>query len=258
MPRLGKGEVLRIKQIRATISGLRQKGKKKILELGCGNGLLLEPLCSENECHGIDISDQALRKASERGYLTHKIDLEKADLPFQDGYFNVAVCAEVLEHVVNTEGLLNEVNRVLQKDATLIVSFPNASQPISFICMVLDITPMYSARLYSPHVRDLTLRLVKGVLEVKGFAVVHSCGTYVYPSTGRLSRLLASKFPRLGEKIILVAQKQNSGTLLPPVLWDVRDIINHQGKAIASCSSNEGFQSKAPMKTHTTHIVSPA
>ncbi len=223
---LDKTEFFRLNKLKKIVYGFVEVGGKKILELGCNDGRLLEEFSAENSCFGVDISGECLQKAAQRGYQTYLLDLEKAALPFEAGYFDVVICSEVLEHVVNTEGVMNEINRVSHQNAILIISFPNSNQPVSILCVLLDITPAYSARIYSPHVRNLTLKLLKHLLKAKGYTLLNAHGTYVYPFTNRFSMFLANAFPRLGEKIIIVAKKEKGPTLLPDVIWNVKDILS--------------------------------
>ncbi len=49
-------------------------------------------------------------------------DLE--DLPFESNYFDSFLLLEVLEHVKNPDKVLKEINRVLKKDSTGLISMP--------------------------------------------------------------------------------------------------------------------------------------
>jgi methionine biosynthesis protein MetW len=222
---IDKNDIIRFNKLRRIISDLVGIGGKKILELGCNDGSLLKEFCESNLCYGVDISGECLQKAASRGYRTYRTDLEKANLPFKDSYFDIVVCSEVLEHIVNTEDLMNEINRVSNKNAHLLLSFPNSNQPISLICLLMDITPAYSARIYSPHVRDISLKLLTHLLKAKGYTVLKEHGTYIYPFTSKVSTFLANAFPRLGEKIIVVAKKERDPIHLPNVFWNVKDLL---------------------------------
>lgn len=200
-------------------------GTKRILEVGCGCGQLLEPFCGNNECYGIDISSEQLKRAEAKGYSIYEQDLETEKLPFTDEYFDVVIFSEVIEHIVNTEHFMNEINRVLCNKGLSIISFPNVNQPISWLMTIfLDLPPMYCARSYSPHVRDFTVKLVKKLLKIKGFRVLQIEGTYVYPFRNTLSKFVARKIPRLGEKIIIVAEKEHEPIPIPFVIWDIRNL----------------------------------
>lgn len=218
-------EPIKTSRLAALIEEIVGIGGKRILELGCGEGSLLEPFCANNECHGVDISSKQLKRAEVKGYRIYKQDLEMERLQFMDEYFDMLVFNEVIEHIVNTEHFLNEINRVLRKQGTLLISFPNVNQPISWLITVFrDLPPMYCARAYSPHMRDFTLKFMKALLKIKGFDALRIEGTYVYPFKNKLSQFFARRIPRLGEKIIIVAEKKREPALLPSVIWDIRNL----------------------------------
>ena len=49
------------------------------------------------------------------------------DLPFGDGFFDLVVCAEVLEHVKDPGRVLLEIKRVLRKDGRAIVEMDSGN-----------------------------------------------------------------------------------------------------------------------------------
>lgn len=96
-----------------------------VLDVGCGDGAFLNFLKAQNRginLAGVDISDQALSVCRERGFQTFQADVSGA-LPFKDKTFDYSVCSEVLEHIANSEDLLNEMCRISRK--AVLVSMPN-------------------------------------------------------------------------------------------------------------------------------------
>jgi len=58
---------------------------KRVLDVGCGDGeLALEiiRLKLAQEIYGVDIDEELLSKARERGIITFRVNLEKDKLPF--------------------------------------------------------------------------------------------------------------------------------------------------------------------------------
>jgi len=201
----------------------RHSVKCKILDVGCGDGHLLEKFAGTHDCYGVDISETLLTIAIKRGIKTHHIDLEKEKLPFLSNFFDIVVCSEVIEHIINTDNLLTELNRVLKNKGYMILTFPNINQPISWIIQILfDLPPMYSARYKSPHVKDYTLKIVKKILSDFGFKIENVTGTYIYPFRWKLSQWLVDKFPRFAEKIIVVSRKIKPPQSKPRIIWDSR------------------------------------
>lgn len=106
----------------------------RLLDAGCGSGRhLCEALRTSGvDCVGVDLNWDDLCKT--KGYLS-LIDGEgtggwivaRADvtrLPFSDGSFDVVVCSEVLEHIVENRRAVAELVRVLKPAGDLIVTVP--------------------------------------------------------------------------------------------------------------------------------------
>ena len=96
-----------------------------VLDLGCGDGLLFDLLGKKIEKGvGLDISPEAVRKATEKGFdaRLHSFD---NPLPFEDNTFDNVVLLDVLEHVYDPVPLLKEAARVSKK--YVIVGVPNFS-----------------------------------------------------------------------------------------------------------------------------------
>jgi methionine biosynthesis protein MetW len=181
----------------------------RILDIGCGGGQLLEHLCSEPdiEVHGIDISEEAIKAAVKKGYRTYVCDLEKDRIPCE-GTFDVVVMNDLIEHIINPDNVLSEARRLVREDGWIIVCTPNVSNPTSWIMqMFLDLPPMQSARYKSVHVRDYTLRTLLKAHQLNGLKVIECRGTFIHPFKKRGSRLLANKFPRISERIIVISQR---------------------------------------------------
>ncbi|MDB5693184.1 MAG: Methyltransferase type 11 [Alphaproteobacteria bacterium] len=99
----------------------------KLLEIGFGDGYLLAKLASIFECYGCDISAENVRQMQER-FPTVKFEVSRTDgrLPFADGFFDLFVASEVLEHLPNDELkiMTEEIRRVLKPGGRAIVTFP--------------------------------------------------------------------------------------------------------------------------------------
>lgn len=216
---------LRLRQIiRESLCGINCK----ILDVGCGDGCLLEPFVKGNSCFGVDVSSGQLDKANSKGLLTYQIDLERQNLPFKDDFFDLVVCSETIEHLIDIDVLMYEIHRVTKINGVFILTFPNVNQPISCpMQLIYDLPPRFSARYKSTHVRDYTLKIVRNILLKFDFQIEIINGTYIYPFKDKLSQFLANCFPRLSEKIIIRSRKHRK--TLPkketvPVIWNVLDL----------------------------------
>ena len=215
-------------RVREIVKELIRNNRCKVLDAGCGDGSLLEPLCKSQECYGVDVSEAQLKKAQTKGIKTFRLDLESERLPFADDFFDLVICSETIEHLLDADNLLQEIHRTVRLGGTFILTFPNVNQPISWLMQILfDLPPRYSARYKSPHVRDYTLRIIKNVLVNFGFEISDVTGTYIYPSEDRVSQWLARSFPRLAEKIIVVSKKRLKTMRMHSrkVVWNVLELV---------------------------------
>jgi len=92
----------------------------KMMDFGCGHKPYKSLFPHVEQYIGVDYANQG-----------HSHDKEQIDvfydghsLPFSDNYFDCAICTEVLEHVPNIDESLSLLNRVLKKDAPVILTVP--------------------------------------------------------------------------------------------------------------------------------------
>lgn len=97
----------------------------KILDVGCGTGIIMQELMSYGKIWGLDINDKALQycHAKKAGDFLLKTDLEQ-ELPFKESFFDAVLCLDVLEHIQNEELVLSEFFRILKKEGVLILMVP--------------------------------------------------------------------------------------------------------------------------------------
>lgn len=101
------------------------KDRLKILDAGCGMGLLLLKMKQFGDVMGIDINSQAVVLAKKRGLRQiYQASVEK--IPFRDNSFDVVTCIDVLYHqqVKDDLGSLEELYRVLKPGGILIIRVP--------------------------------------------------------------------------------------------------------------------------------------
>jgi 2-polyprenyl-3-methyl-5-hydroxy-6-metoxy-1,4-benzoquinol methylase len=104
-----------------------QAGPRSILDVGCGEGVLIEKWAGRvapGRVVGIDLEDPVLQAAWEdrrAPNLEYRV-MKAENLPFEDSEFDVATAIEVLEHVPDPEHTVSEMARVASSH--LIVSVP--------------------------------------------------------------------------------------------------------------------------------------
>ncbi len=96
----------------------------KVLEVGCGTGLILDrlrPVTSQSA--GIDLSFGMLGKSAERGLKV--LQASATQLPFADNSFDVAYSFKVLAHVPDIKLAMSEMARVTKPGGYVIAEFYN-------------------------------------------------------------------------------------------------------------------------------------
>ena len=97
--------------------------RSKIIDLGCGNGNLIEMLINKKNVSaiGIDISDSGLSECKQKGLDVVHGEIDKK-LDFKDDEFDYAICNVTIQMVNYPEVLLSEMKRIATYQ---IISFPN-------------------------------------------------------------------------------------------------------------------------------------
>ncbi len=98
------------------------------LDVGCGRGDGAGTWLAQNTASylGVDVSDTALQAARTKGLNVQHI-ADASELPFADGTFDLAVCIEVLVHLLEPHLAAKEILRVLRPGGRLIATVPNVA-----------------------------------------------------------------------------------------------------------------------------------
>ncbi len=94
-------------------------GARRVLEVGCGEGLLADHLIRQARPERFDACDVALRPAAD---LDPQLNLREASiyaLPYPDASFDLVLCCEVLEHLADPAAGLAELARVSARHVLL-------------------------------------------------------------------------------------------------------------------------------------------
>ena len=96
----------------------------RVLDLGCGDGMLLRYLWKERnaEGYGVEIDDAKVGASVKNDVNVLQMDLEAGLSAFEDGSFDYVILSQTLQAVRHTEAIMREMLRVGRE---AIVSFPN-------------------------------------------------------------------------------------------------------------------------------------
>lgn len=150
-------------------------GPNRILELGCGEGKTLLNAREQGkaaELVGIDIISTTPTHSLLDRYLQG--DLDSLTIPYPDNYFDVVICADVLEHLVDPWDVLKRLVALLKPGGLLIASIPNARDYLLFTSIYLKGSFAYKqAGLFDRgHIRFFCKKDMRELLEEAGLSVV--------------------------------------------------------------------------------------
>lgn len=120
----------------------------RVLDIGCGEGRHLYSCYRTKETTVVGLDPNADSLETFRDWFTD-VPLPEPEsrswgllqgragrLPFEDGAFDVVLCAEVLEHLPDYRSALNEITRVLKPGGRLAISVPRFLA--EWVCWVLS------------------------------------------------------------------------------------------------------------------------
>ena len=143
-----------------SIARLVPKGSR-VLDLGCGNGALLDHLIRERGCsgYGVEIDDANVQACVARGVNVIQFNLEDGLALFGDASFDVVLQIDTLQHLRNAEVMLRETARVGRIG---VVAFPNFAHWPNRLAVLRGRMPVTKVLPYqwydTPNIRVGTLR----------------------------------------------------------------------------------------------------
>jgi ubiquinone/menaquinone biosynthesis C-methylase UbiE len=157
----------------------------RILDIGCGDGFITEIIGRKTGARmfGIDISGNALEISKKRGVECSVVNIDKERLPFPEDYFDAVFCGDIIEHVYDTEGLLENVHTVMKKGGYLIATVPNIASWYNRGFLLLGMMPTWiesSSKTFTGnpmikkgvgHIHAFTKKSLVDLLKLKGFKI---------------------------------------------------------------------------------------
>lgn len=180
---------------------------KRILDIGCGEGGLINSLKKKNKktyFYGVDISSENINKCKQScNPKNSSFKVGKAEkLDFEDDYFDKIYCTEVLEHVGDIDKSMNEITRVLKKGGILTLTVPiKESEDI-----LKELNPGYlnqagHNRIFSKN--DILLLLEKNNFLIKEYSSYNSMEHIFWKHAFKKGRKLTSQLGTIDKKLWL-------------------------------------------------------
>ncbi len=163
------------------IIGLLKGVDGPILDLGCGNGALVNALVKSGfDAYGVDASPTGIEIGKRHNPMrVHLHDVTLSTLPpaLAGIAFSYVISTEVIEHLYEPRALLRFAKRVLRPGGCLIVSTP-------YHGYLKNVALASSGRLDAHftvgwdggHIKFFSRRTLTGMLEQEGFSVTNFAG----------------------------------------------------------------------------------
>jgi 2-polyprenyl-3-methyl-5-hydroxy-6-metoxy-1,4-benzoquinol methylase len=156
----------------------------RVLEIGCGEGQLGSRLRARgHEVHGVEVVPSAAAAAARVLDRALCADVERTVLDYPPGHFQLLLCGDVLEHLVDPWGVLARLRQLCAPGAMLVCSVPNAQYfPVSLGLLRGRFDYRDSGVLDRTHLRFFTRRSARALVERAGFAVEAMPAVYPFRS----------------------------------------------------------------------------
>ena len=124
-----------------------------IIDIGCGKGVFtchfVRALRQDWDIHceicvGVDVvkSPGKVFEDIAAQFQFLQCDVDGTRLPLADGSFDLIICNQVLEHVFETELLVDELRQIIRPGGLCLISVPNLSSWANRLMLLLSIQPL--------------------------------------------------------------------------------------------------------------------
>jgi 2-polyprenyl-3-methyl-5-hydroxy-6-metoxy-1,4-benzoquinol methylase len=201
---------------------VRRLGRSPVLDVGAAQGFLGQ--LTQNDGLAIDaVEPNAYWAAQAQPFYRNVYASTIEDAHLSPDTYRVVVCADVLEHTVNPQDVVQQLCRVSTDDAYFIISLPNVAHlAVRSMLLFGHFPPMERGILDRTHLHFYTRDTAEAMLQDAGLRVVYARptgvpldelwpsgeGTLLYKVLMRMQHLALLVAPRLfGFQWVLVARK---------------------------------------------------
>jgi len=182
---------------------------KKILDIGCASGYLGVEFkkMGASEVNGIDISTNQIKEAKKVLDNVFSLDIQEDRIPFNNGYFDIIIFAEVVEHLLYPEKAIEEIKRVLKKDGIVIITTPNFlvfSNRIKMFFGKFDYTD--TGIFDRGHVHFFSYKSLLKFVKKGGFEIIEE-NNLIHP---KVPKFLGKMFPKIFVFQVIIKLRINS------------------------------------------------
>ena len=168
----------------------------EILDLGCGYGWMSSFLKDFGNYNGVDFSENAISFANKEfknngNFFLADTNSETLGFP-KNKKFDIIVCSEVIEHVIDHQSFVNQLYSFLKKGGLLILTTPNGDIWKEFL-------KMHSRESMQPVENWLTPKALINLFVQNDFMPIENHGRIIFPA---LKNQYTARFSRIIDRIV--------------------------------------------------------
>ena len=163
-------------RVRMDILPLLPAFSESVLEIGCGNGATLRYLKEAglcNQVHGMELTEAMGQEAKPHVAQLWVGDAEVLIHSMEASQYNVILCLDVLEHLVDPWSFVAQISRLLKPGGCIIASIPNLRTFTVIWNLLVRGRFDYASHgiMDQTHLRFFTKKTAIGLLNTQGLAV---------------------------------------------------------------------------------------
>lgn len=230
---------------------------RRVLEIGAGPGSITRLLKEHGNCRvtAVERDPTAIPRLAPFCENVYQVDLNDGDWISQvcaDHTFQVAVAADVLEHLYDPWATLVAMKQCLQDDGCIVISLPHIAHNAVISCLIDgDFEYRDWGLLDRTHIRFFSIKNIQRLIEQAGLKIIEA--EFVVRSPEQTE--LVDHWRRLSADSKRALADNRHGAVYQVVLKAVRETSPGHGLTLASLPVPPPGLGLAPGATLTTRIV---
>jgi len=166
----------------------------RVLDLGCGEGALLDFLKRKKNVNGTGIEHNEAKVAQciEQGCTVVQGDINQEVLDYADGTFDYVILSQTLQQVFEPATLIRSILRIGKK---CVVSFPNFSHwRVRSQLLLSGYAPVTRQLPYqwydTPNIRVITLKDFRKFSKAVGFNILKEAAIIIHNGQGKTVQIM--------------------------------------------------------------------
>lgn len=158
---------------------VNSKDFRSILDVGCASGSMtneISKILPQSKITGIDAYSKAVMYGRKKYPHLNLLTADAHKIPFKSRNFDLVVCYETIEHVVDPAKVLSEILRVVSKNGRAIVAMDSGRLPFRLIWWIWERTKGRVWR--GAHLHPFKHKELERLIKKSGFKILNKQFTH--------------------------------------------------------------------------------